>query len=85
MTADATRYHQQRLNNMRGLPLTGSEQRIIALVAAGTTDTGIAAHLGTNVDSVKWALREIRAKLNATGRANAVHRAWQTGYLGGNQ
>lgn len=85
MTAATTRYHQQRLNNMHGRPLDRTELRALHLVADGVNDTDIATHMNMTIAALKWVLREMRAKLGARDRANAVHIAWQRGLLGGDQ
>lgn len=85
MTAAATLYHQQRLNNMRCEALNRTELRALRLIAEGTPDKGIAAQMNMTLPATKWVLREMRAKLGAHDRANAVHIAWQQGLLGGEQ
>lgn len=83
VTSFAGAWQQQHLAALHGQALTQTERDILQLVAAGHSDPDIARTLGLTIGPVKWALRELRAKLGARDRANAVHKAWQAGLLGG--
>jgi DNA-binding CsgD family transcriptional regulator len=56
--------------------LTGREAQIIALIAAGHTNAGIADHLFLTEKSVKNYVNRIYGKLGAVSRSDAISR-WQ--------
>ena len=60
--------------------LTDREVQVLALVAQGLTDKGIAHELGISRFIVAFHLRNIRRKLDAASRVEAVTRARQAGY-----
>lgn len=59
--------------------LTEREQEILNLVAQGWTNQQIATELVVAHTTVRWYLRQIYAKLGATGREEAVARAHALG------
>jgi DNA-binding CsgD family transcriptional regulator len=56
--------------------LTGREAQIIALIAAGHSNAGIANHLFLTEKSVKNYVNRIYGKLGAVSRSDAVSR-WE--------
>lgn len=87
MSPSMNAYHRNRFASMAGKPLTSTEQRILELVAEGRTNLEIGDELSATVtrhaneNSVKWALREMSAKLGANSRAHLVHLAHLSGLL----
>ena len=61
--------------------LSRREQAVLRLVAAGMSNPEIARELSIAVDTVKAHLKHIAVKLEASGRAQAVARAKELGYL----
>jgi DNA-binding NarL/FixJ family response regulator len=68
--------HEQR---RRGL--TSREREILALVASGTSNKGIARALSVSANTVKFHLAAVFDKLNAATRAEAVAEAIRRGEL----
>ena len=68
---------------MRGLvqPLTDRELEVLALLAAGTSNSRIAAELVVTLDTVKKHVSHLLGKLGAANRTEAVTRARQLGLL----
>lgn len=64
-----------------GRPLTSREREILALVASGTSNKGIARALGVSANTVKFHLAAVFDKLNAATRAEAVAEAIRRGEL----
>ena len=64
-----------------GRPLTAREREILALVASGTSNKGIARALSVSANTVKFHLAAVFDKLNAATRAEAVAEAIRRGEL----
>jgi len=64
-----------------GRPLTNREREILALVASGTANKGIARALGVSANTVKFHLAAVFDKLNVATRAEAVAEAIRRGEL----
>jgi LuxR family maltose regulon positive regulatory protein len=62
-------------------PLTGRELEVLALLAAGTSNQGIADQLVVTLDTVKKHVTHVLAKLGAANRTEAVARARQLALL----
>jgi DNA-binding NarL/FixJ family response regulator len=62
-------------------PLTSREREILALVAGGTSNKGIARALSVSANTVKFHLAAVFDKLNAATRAEAVAEAIRRGEL----
>jgi len=62
-------------------PLTSREQQILALVASGTSNKGVARALGVSTNTVKFHLAAAFEKLDVTTRAEAVAQAIRRGEL----
>ncbi len=60
-------------------PLTGRELSVLRLVARGLSNRGIGARLYLSETTVKFHVRNIMRKLDATSRAEAVYKATKTG------
>jgi DNA-binding NarL/FixJ family response regulator len=60
-------------------PLTERELNVLRLVAGGLSNRGIGGRLHLSETTVKFHLRNIMRKLDATGRAEAVYKATQNG------
>jgi DNA-binding NarL/FixJ family response regulator len=60
-------------------PLTGRELSVLRLVANGLSNRGIAAQLYLSETTVKFHVRNIMRKLDATSRAEAVYKATKNG------
>jgi DNA-binding NarL/FixJ family response regulator len=60
-------------------PLTERELSVLRLVANGLSNRGIAAHLYLSETTVKFHVRNIMRKLDATSRAEAVYKATKNG------
>jgi DNA-binding CsgD family transcriptional regulator len=73
--------HRLRFAGMYGQPLTPADLRVLRLVACGVTDNDIARQINYAPATVKWILREIRARLGARDRAHAVALGYETGQL----
>jgi len=69
----------QRSHNRRSL--TSREREILALVAGGTSNKGIARALSVSANTVKFHLAAVFDKLNAATRAEAVAEAIRRGEL----
>jgi len=68
----------------RGTPgrrLSAREREVLALVAAGTSNKGIARALGISPNTVKFHLTALFAKLRVATRAEAIAAAARTGEL----
>ncbi len=65
----------------RRRPLTPREREILALVASGTSNKGIARALGVSANTVKFHLAAVFDKLNAATRAEAVAEAIRRGEM----
>jgi DNA-binding NarL/FixJ family response regulator len=59
--------------------LTGREQGVLQLVARGLSNRGIGARLYLSETTVKFHVRNIMRKLDATSRAEAVYKAAKSG------
>lgn len=66
-----------------GTPLTGRQQQVLRLIAAGRSNGQIARELTVTAPTVATQVARILRKLDVPNRAAAVHRAWQLGLLGG--
>lgn len=64
-----------------GRPLTSREREILALVASGTSNKGIARVLSVSANTVKFHLAAVFDKLDAATRAEAVAEAIRRGEL----
>jgi DNA-binding NarL/FixJ family response regulator len=64
-----------------GRPLTAREREILALVAGGTSNKGVARALAVSANTVKFHLAAVFDKLNAATRAEAVAEAIRRGEL----
>lgn len=62
--------------------LTAAEQRVLALLAEGLRNTGIAARLHRSVRTIDHQVAAVMTKLGAASRAEAVERARREGWLG---
>ena len=60
-------------------PLTGRELSVLRLVANGLSNRGIGAQLHLSETTVKFHVRNIMRKLDATSRAEAVYKATRNG------
>src|SRR6266496_3075871 len=60
-------------------PLTDRELNVLRLVANGLSNRGIGAHLHLSETTVKFHVRNIMRKLDATSRAEAVYKAAKNG------
>jgi DNA-binding CsgD family transcriptional regulator len=65
----------------RNRPLTSREREILALVAGGTSNKGVARALGVSANTVKFHLAAVFDKLHAATRAEAVAEAIRRGEL----
>ncbi|MEV7964506.1 response regulator transcription factor [Sphaerisporangium sp. NPDC088356] len=63
--------------------LTRREAEVLALVATGLSNAGIAEKLGIGTGTVRSHLARILTKLQATNRAHAVGIAYESGYITG--
>ncbi len=63
------------------VPLSPRERELLELVAAGLSNKGIARRLGVSINTVKYHLASIFAKLDARTRAEAVSAAARRGEL----
>lgn len=64
-----------------GQPLSRRERDVLGLVAAGATNSEIAAELGIGEATVKTLLARVYAKLGVRRRAEAVAAAHERGLL----
>ena len=55
-----------------GIPLTGREIQVLALVASGSTNKRVAGELGVTVATVERHVANIYAKIGARGRVDAT-------------
>jgi DNA-binding NarL/FixJ family response regulator len=60
-------------------PLTDRELNVLRLVANGLSNRGIGADLHLSETTVKFHVRNIMRKLDATSRAEAVYKATKNG------
>ena len=60
-----------------GHDLTAREREVLVLMVEGLTNPQIAERLTVSLSTVKFHVRGILAKLNASNRAEAVNLAWQ--------
>jgi two-component system, NarL family, nitrate/nitrite response regulator NarL len=65
----------------RSAPLTSREREVLALVAAGISNKGIARELQVSPNTVKFHIAAILEKLDAATRAEAVVAALRRGEL----
>ncbi|TLY61282.1 MAG: response regulator transcription factor [Gammaproteobacteria bacterium] len=70
-----------RASRTHARPLTSREQQILALVASGTSNKGVARALGVSTNTVKFHLAAAFEKLDVTTRAEAVAQAIRRGEL----
>ncbi|MEU8269408.1 response regulator transcription factor [Sphaerisporangium sp. NPDC049002] len=63
--------------------LTRREAEVLALVATGLSNAGIAEQLGIGAGTVRSHLARILTKLKATNRAHAVGIAYESGFITG--
>lgn len=63
-------------------PLTARERQVLALLATGRSNRGIAAELYVTLDTVKKHVGRVLNKLSATNRTEAAARARQLGLIG---
>ena len=61
--------------------LTPKENQVLQLLAGGLPNKRIATELELSVDTVKWHVKKLIAKLNAASRDHAVNRARMLGLL----
>ena len=61
--------------------LTGREQEILGLIAAGLSNPEIAQRLVMSVGTIKWYTSQIYGKLSVRGRTQAIARGRQLGLL----
>jgi LuxR family maltose regulon positive regulatory protein len=61
--------------------LTPKESQVLRLLAGGLPNKRIATELELSVDTVKWHVKKLLAKLNAASRDHAVDRARMLGLL----
>jgi DNA-binding NarL/FixJ family response regulator len=81
-TEDASTPPSEGLQARRhGRPLTSREREILALVASGTSNKGVARALSVSANTVKFHLAAVFDKLNAGTRAEAVAEAIRRGEL----
>jgi DNA-binding CsgD family transcriptional regulator len=62
-------------------PLTPREAEVLALLAEGESNKGIARRLGISVHTAKFHVGQVLDKLDATGRTDAVAHATRLGVL----
>ncbi len=62
-------------------PLTARELEVLRLLAAGTTNQGIAQQLVVSLDTAKKHVSHVLGKLGAANRTEAVARARQLGLM----
>ena len=63
------------------IALTARELEVLGLIAAGASNKAIARKLGISVHTAKFHVASILAKLDATGRTDAVAQAARLGLL----
>jgi DNA-binding NarL/FixJ family response regulator len=61
--------------------LTPRERDVIALLAEGLSNKAISSRLGISLDTVKFHVRRLLDKLDATGRTDAVAQAARCGII----
>jgi LuxR family maltose regulon positive regulatory protein len=61
--------------------LTPKEDWVLRLLAGGLPNKRIAVEMDLSTETVKWHVRKVMAKLNASSREHAVHRARMLGLL----
>ncbi len=64
-----------------GVALTPRENEVLALMAEGASNKGIARALGISVHTAKFHVRSVVDKLDATGRTDAVAHAARQGVI----
>ena len=62
-------------------PLTSRELEVLALLAEGASNKGIARRLGISVHTAKFHVGQVLDKLDATGRTDAVAHAARLGVI----
>ncbi|HEX3308046.1 MAG TPA: LuxR C-terminal-related transcriptional regulator, partial [Streptosporangiaceae bacterium] len=62
-------------------PLTGRELEVLAMLAAGRSNQGIASHLVISLDTVKKHVSHLMGKLGAANRTEAVARGRELGLI----
>lgn len=66
----------------RAADVNARELAVLRMLDVGRSNQQIAHTLGVTVNTVKWYLKNIYAKLAATNRAEAVSAARRSGLLG---
>jgi DNA-binding NarL/FixJ family response regulator len=80
----ASAFDEEQQDSANDAPyLSAREIEILGLVAEGRTDNEIAIQLCIPAKTVSWYVKEIRARLEARSRAQAVARALRQGILSG--
>ena len=64
------------------MPLTTKEWESLRLTAQGHREAAVAAVMGIRPSTVRYHLRNVEVKLDATTRTHAVAKAAQLGLLG---
>ena len=72
---------RRRTARARVAGLNGRELAVVRMLDVGRSNQQIARELGVTVNTVKWYLKNIYAKLGATSRAEAVSSARRGGLL----
>jgi LuxR family transcriptional regulator, maltose regulon positive regulatory protein len=72
---------QQPAGRGRSALLTPKEDQVLRLLAGGLPNKRIATELELSIQTVKWHVKKLLAKLNAGGRDHAVERARMLGLL----
>jgi LuxR family maltose regulon positive regulatory protein len=62
-------------------PLTSRELEVLAMLAAGRSNQGIASHLVISLDTVKKHVSHLMGKLGAANRTEAVARGRELGLI----
>ncbi len=75
------RTHAHADDDLPAEPLTARETEVLQMVAAGFSNSELAARLFVTVPTVKFHLRNINTKLRASNRTRAVARARELGLL----
>ncbi|OZC03691.1 response regulator [Rubricoccus marinus] len=76
--ADASRAHEAE-RERAALGLTPREQEVLALIARGDTDDGMAAAMGVSVHTVQSHVKSLYRKLDVHSRGEASRRAVELG------
>lgn len=67
--------HNKVLPDISSLKLTEREQQTLRLIAEGHANKNIARILGISAETVKWHLKHLYQKLQASNRTQAVNQA----------